>query len=94
MLEDEKYRALQEQVHLLQELTKHPGWQELTAVAHDLMEPVKRSLLNGAVKGHEEYLKSAFLCVGIHRILDIPQVAFKKLDEEQRQRVEKDVPLT
>lgn len=94
MRTDEDYRALQEQSHLLNELTRHPGWPVLVDFMETISNSAKRRVLNGKMPTVEEYKSVTGELVGIHKVLDAPTVVAEMLEEEKAQRVEHEVPLT
>lgn len=95
MLDDERYRALQEQAHLLAELEKHPGWPVLVDYAQAVVgQPLRRKLLNGGCKTLDDYQRAAGELAGIERVLAAPNTVRAMLDNEQEQRVDRDEPLT
>lgn len=93
MRSDEDYRALQEQAHMLDELTRHPGW----AVLVDFLEVISRAqklrVLNGNIDSHDSYKSITGELVGIHKAIDAPKVVAKMLEDEKAQRVERDEPI-
>lgn len=93
MRNDDDYRALQEQAHQLNELTRHPGW----AVLVDFMETISRAaklrVLNGGIDNLDAYKSITGELVGIHKVLDAPSVVRGMVEEEKRQRVEREEPI-
>ena len=75
MTQDE-LRALVEQHHQLDELTKHPGWEVLVDyVLHGGGGSVKRQhrLVNGQLTTYEEYVKETGWLQGAHHVLEAPK---------------------
>jgi hypothetical protein len=75
MTQDE-LRALVEQAHQLDELTKHPGWEVLTDfVYHGGGGSVKRQhrLVNGQLTTFEEYVKETGWLQGAHHVIEAPK---------------------
>ena len=72
MTQDE-LRALIEQHHQLDELTKHPGWEVLTDyVLHGPAGSAKRQhrIVNGGVQSYEDYVRECGWLAGAHHVLD------------------------
>lgn len=73
MTEEEK-RELQERAHLVEELTKHPGWEVLTDLV--LFGPGgsathQRQLVKG-VKDWDDYQVAVGIIRGIHHVTEAP----------------------
>ena len=94
MRNDEDYRALQERVHLLDELTRHPGWNVLVELTEQATRAMKLRVLNGGVTSIEDYKAMTGELLGAARVLDAPKAARLMLDAEQKQRVEAEASLT
>lgn len=89
MLSDDELRALQEDAHMLEELTRHAGWQVFVGYCHAIMDGDKRRVLAGAVSDPLEYRAVTGRLVGIHDALNAPAVARQKVDTELGQRRER-----
>lgn len=72
MTEDE-LRQIQEQAHLLDELTKHPGWPVLVDYALTKIARSKEAVLNGNIDDHATYKARTGVFVGVHFVLDAPR---------------------
>lgn len=95
MRDDAGYRALQEQAHLLTELTQHPGWDVLVDWLEVVVaRPHKFSVLNGNMKTLEEYAGVTGFLSGLKKAIDAPQDVQGMLDAERKQRIDKNEPLT
>jgi hypothetical protein len=75
--EEEVLRGLIEQAHLLDELTRHPGWEVLEDFC--LRGPQgsakkQTALVNGTAKTLEEYKERCGELRGIHFVLDAPKM--------------------
>lgn len=88
MLNDDELRALQEDAHMLEELTKHPGWSIFVGYCHAIMDGDKRRVLGGVLADPLEYKAVTGRIVGIHDVLNAPIVARQKVDTELNQRRE------
>lgn len=73
----------------MQQLTAHPGWPVLVDYMYAYMNPLKKALLNGFMNDHDEYLKRAFECVGVHKVLDAPGVLAEMVTTERKRRGER-----
>jgi hypothetical protein len=91
---DDDYRALQEQAHLLNELTRHPGWPVLVDFLEVISRAAKLRVLNGKLDSIDAYKSVTGELVGIHKAIDAPSVVAGMLEEEKRQRVERDEAVT
>lgn len=74
--EEDVVRGLIEQAHLLDELTRHPGWEVLEDFC--LRGPQgsakkQTALINGAARTLEEYKERVGELKGIHFVLDAPK---------------------
>lgn len=94
MRSDDDYRALQEQAHLLNELTRHPGWPVLIDFLETISRGAKKQVLNGYLDSIGAYKSVTGELVGIHKAIDAPAVVATMLEEEKRQRIEADEPVT
>ena len=95
MRDDEQYRALQEQAHLLTELEKHPGWAVFTDYVRTVLAaPIQRNLLRGTHDTLDGYKFDAGTLAGIERTLAAPDTVRAMLDGERTRRLERDEPLT
>lgn len=95
MRDDETYRALQEQAHLLAELEKHPGWAVLTDYLQTVIgAPLRKKLLNGLCGSLDEYRSAVGELAGLERALTVPAAVRNMLDGERAQRIEHEAPLT
>lgn len=92
--DDAEYRALQEQAHLLNELTRHPGWPVLVDFMETVSRAAKLRVLNGKLGTVDEYKSITGELVGIHKVLDAPAVVQGMLESERDQRVEADESIT
>jgi hypothetical protein len=81
-MDDDALRALQEQSHMLNELTRHPGWAVYVDYLHTVMNADKRAILNGAMSNHEQYQKTAGRLVGIHTAIDAHQTIAEMVHRE------------
>jgi hypothetical protein len=85
---DDDLRALQEQAHMLYELSEHPGW----AVYVDYLETVTRSqkmaVLNGNVTDFERYKSITGELLGIHKALNAPRAVATMVAAELDRRRE------
>lgn len=90
MRSDEDYRALQEQAHLLEELTRHPGWPVLVDFMEAISKAAKLRVLNGKLDSIDSYRSTTGELVGIYKVLDAPSVVRGMVEAEQQQRVERD----
>ena len=57
------------------------------------MHARKTSVLRGRAENYESYLRQTCEFVGMHKVLDIPQVAIDTLADERERRVENGEPL-
>lgn len=69
---DEDFRALQEQAHLVDELTSHTGWQVLVDYWHAETKNSKHAVLNGNVASIEKYKALTGELIGVYKVLDTP----------------------
>lgn len=92
--DDGEYRALQEQAHQLEELTRHPGWPVLVDFMETISRAAKLRVLNGKLMSVEEYKSVTGELIGIHKVLDAPSVVQGMLQGEVRQRDESGSPVT
>lgn len=88
----ETRRALIEQAHQLNELTKHPGWAILMDYAnYQVMAPVKKRILNDTnIVDIAEYKRIAGFVIGVHRALDIPKEVQALADNARKRAAEHD----
>lgn len=93
-MNDDEYRALQEQSHLLTELTRHPGWPVFVDFLEVISRSAKRRVLNGQLDSHDTYKAVTGELVGIHKAIDAPSVVHGMLENEQNRRRENDESLT
>lgn len=73
MTEEEK-RELQERAHLVEELTKHPGWEVLVDLAHfgpGGSATHQRQVISG-VKDWDDYQVAVGIIRGIHHVTEAP----------------------
>jgi hypothetical protein len=92
--DDDEYRALQERVYQLGELTRHPGWQVLVELTEQVTRAMKLRVLNGNFKSIDEYKSATGELQGVARVLDAPKLAQSMLDAEHQQRIESETSLT
>lgn len=92
-MNDDEYRALQEQAHLLQELTRHPGWPVLVDFLEVISRSAKKRVLNGNLDSIDAYKSVTGELVGIHKAIDAPSVVAGMLENERARRVERDEAL-
>lgn len=88
-MDDETLRALQEQAHMLEELTKHDGWHVFTDYLHTIMDGDKRAILNGFVEDQLKYKHVTGKLVGIHAALDAPAIVRQMVNAELDRRAER-----
>ena len=93
-MDDDEYRALQEQAHLLQELTRHPGWPVLVDFLEVISRSAKKRVLNGNIDSIDAYKSVTGELVGLHKAMDAPVVVAMMLENEKERRRENDEPLT
>lgn len=79
---------------MLDELTRHPGWPVLVDFLEVISRSAKLRVLNGNLKSFDDYNAVTGELVGIHKAIDAPAVVAGMLEEEKRQRVESEEPLT
>ena len=94
VLNDEEYRALQEQSHLLAELTRHPGWPVLVDFLEVISRGAKKRVLNGNLDSIDAYKSVTGELVGIYKAIDAPTVVASMLENEKARRIENEEPLT
>jgi len=91
-MNDETYRALVEQSHQLQELTRHPGWPVFQDYLLTVVQaPITRSIVNGGAKDFEEYKERTGFCKGITRALNVPDEVGEQVLHERERRQEAEV---
>lgn len=88
-MDDETLRALQEQAHMLEELTKHPGWLVYQDYLHTIMDADKRRVLNGFIDDQLVYKQTTGKLSGIHAALDAPAVVRGMVNAELDRRAER-----
>lgn len=79
---------------MLQELTRHPGWPVLVDFLETVSIGAKKQVLNGYINSIDAYKSVTGELVGIHKAIDAPSVVLGMLEEEKRQRIEADAPVT
>lgn len=93
-MNDDEYRALQEQSHLLTELTRQPGWPVLVDFLEVISRSAKKRLLNGNIADFDAYKAVTGELVGIYKAIDAPSVVAGMLENETTRRRESDEPIT
>lgn len=93
-MNDDEYRALQEQSHLLTELTRHPGWPVLVDFLMVISDSAKRRVLNGHMDSIDAYKSVTGELVGIHKAVDAPSVVAGMLENETTRRRDNDEAIT
>lgn len=88
-MDDELFRALQEQAHHLTELEKHPGWAVLLDYLHTAMNPDKRAVLNGTIGDIDRYHRVTGKLQGVHMVIDAPESVRNMVLGEVERREEK-----
>lgn len=88
-MDDDTLRALQEQAHQLEELTKHPGWPVFVDYLHTIMESDKKAVLNGLHDDIGKYKSATGRLIGIHAALDAPLHVRKAVNGELTKRAER-----
>lgn len=86
---DAEDRALVEDAHLLNELTKHPGWARLVERSLVLMRKDKQRVLDGVVVHLEDYRKMTGFFQGAHAVLDLPSVVEELAGNARRRAAER-----
>lgn len=91
-MNDADFRALVEQSHLLDELTKTPGW----AVYVDYLQtvvvnPISKSILNGRIESYEDYKEKTGYNRGVARALGVIDEVGKQVLHERERRQEAEV---
>lgn len=86
---DEELRVLQEDAHLLEELTRHEGWPIFAGYCHAIMDADKRRVLSGHLSDPLEYKAVTGRLVGITDVLNAPIIARQKVNTELEQRLER-----
>lgn len=86
---DEDLRAMQEQAHMLEELTRHAGWPVFVDYLHTIMDADKRAVLNGFIEDQLKYKAVTGKLSGIHTALDAPVIVRKMVDDELGRRRER-----
>lgn len=84
-MKPDELRALQEQAHQLQELTKHPGWAVLEdyAVRSPFGTATRQTgLLNGGAKSYDDYQKQTGWLSGVYFVLHAPQRVRELADDK------------
>ena len=90
MTDAETRRALIEQAHQLNELTRHPGWAVLVDYMETRMRGEKLRILNGKCTDLDDYRKMSGLLLGVHAVLDAPKVVQEIADNARRREAERD----
>lgn len=72
-MDDDTLRAVQEQAHQLEELTRHPGWAVFVDRLHTEMIPDKKAVLNGMVDDISKYHTLTGRLRGIHFAMEAPE---------------------
>lgn len=88
---DDELRALVEQAHQLDELTRHPGW--LVLEDYILRGPAgfagrQRAIINGLARDHEDYLKQTSWMQGADAVLKAPATVAEMVRTERERRAE------
>jgi hypothetical protein len=89
---DDELRALVEQAHQLEELTKHPGWAVLEDFA--LRRPggsatMQSRIVNGNCESIDDYKLGVGYLKGIHYVIDAPQTVKRMATDERLRRAER-----
>lgn len=89
-MDDDLLRALQEQAHMLEELTKHPGWLVLVDYMHTkVIEPDTKRLLNGFIDDQYAYKHTVGRLSGAQAALNAPRVVREMVNAELERRAER-----
>lgn len=93
-MQDDDFRALQEQAHMLNELTRHAGWAVLVDYLQATSASMQRRLLNGHISSHEEYKQVSGELVGITKALRAPDQVAQMVRDEVERRAQAGLPVT
>lgn len=91
-MDDELFRALQEQSHHLLELTKHPGWEvfvDYLRFAPDGGAVRQNQLVNGGAKDFNDYSLRVGWLKGVQYAIDAPSSVQQKVLAEVARRDER-----
>ena len=88
---DDEYRALQEQAHQINELTRHPGWEvflDFLRFSPAALAKRQIQLLQGAAKTFPDYTQRVGWIEGVQFAIDAPERVQALVNNEADRRRE------
>ena len=80
-MDDDEFRDLQERSALIEEISRHPGWDMLVDRAHVTLASMQQSIINGRLN-RSDYKNRCGFVEGAFFVLHLPDKVRKELEEE------------